>query len=77
MIDNRLSIIKNGNFFTQIAPSFAYGLGLYHPLKMVLNCSMVDIQNSLVINPGKHDILLEWNETDPVTLRPIMSVTVI
>ncbi len=76
-IDDMISIIETGDFMQEISPSFAYGLGLKYPIKMVLNCSGIDVQSNLILNPGTHEILLDYNQTDPTTNRPVMSISTI
>jgi hypothetical protein len=73
-IDNKLADIKSGAFMQSISPSFAYGLGLKYPIKIVLNMSRIDIQNKLVLNPGLHDLLLDYNTTG-ANGRPVFEIT--
>ncbi|GAI97248.1 unnamed protein product, partial [marine sediment metagenome] len=75
-IDNRITSITSGSFMQEIAPSFAYGLGLKHPIKMVLNLTGIDIQTELILNPGAHDLVIDYNETTSDN-RPIFSITVV
>jgi parallel beta-helix repeat protein len=62
-IDNRIGIIESGEFFLKISPSFAFGLGVYHPIKMILNYTDIDIENNLILNKGLNKLALESNST--------------
>jgi len=62
-IDKRISLIDSGDFMLSIAPSFGFGLGLYHPIMMVLNCTDIDLQGDLIIRYGLYRIEIESQKT--------------
>jgi len=72
-IDERIALITGGQFMTKIAPSFAFGLGLTYPIKMVLNLTGMDMQKGTILNPGRHDLLLDYNSTSDN--RPVFEIT--
>ncbi len=63
-IENRIGLIEAGTFLLNIAPSFAYGLGLYHPIKILLTYTDIDVQTSLILQTGYHELEFESNSTD-------------
>jgi len=75
-VENRMPSIERRDFLQEISPSFSYGIGMLYSIKMIVNCSGIDIQNNLILNPGRHRMLLDYNETDS-SYRPIMRITTI
>ncbi len=62
-IDNRMMLIESGQFLAKISPSFAFGLGIYYPIKMLLNYSDIDIEGNLILRKGTHKLTLDYNDT--------------
>jgi hypothetical protein len=63
-IDNRISLVEEGSFFSKISPSFSHTLGSINPIKIVLNYTNIDIQNTLILRRGVHEIAFESNKTN-------------
>ncbi|MFQ5647789.1 MAG: hypothetical protein ACE5FW_00995, partial [Candidatus Aenigmatarchaeota archaeon] len=61
-IENRMPLIEGHEFLKKISPSFAYGLGLLHPIKVLLE-SAIDLQNDLILHEGLHEVLFEYNQS--------------
>jgi len=59
-IEEKIGLIEAGEFLSKISPSFAYGLGLYHPVKTIVEPEGMDILNELILNPGTHEISIEY-----------------
>ncbi|MFH1172035.1 MAG: LamG domain-containing protein, partial [Nanoarchaeota archaeon] len=55
--------LERKTFLNFVSPSFAYGLGLYLPIKILLEYSDIDIQGDQIIRKGYHEITLESNAT--------------
>jgi parallel beta-helix repeat protein len=63
MIENRMPLIEAGSFLSHISPSFGYGLGVHHPIKILLEYSGVDVQSDLALGRGMHELVFESNRT--------------
>ncbi len=63
-VNNRIDSIEKGTFLTNIAPSFAYGLGVKYPIKLLLEYSDIDLQSTLLFQAGTYELELESNKTD-------------
>ena len=62
-IENRMALILGGTFFQHISPSFAFGLGILHPLKLLLHYDTIDLEGWLSLERGYHKIIIENNGT--------------
>ncbi len=62
-IKNRLDLIESLEFMTHISPSFGFGLGLYHPIKVLIEFTDIDIVSNLLVSQGSHEITFDFNET--------------
>lgn len=62
-VDKRINLIEMGQFLTQIAPSFAFGLGNYYPIKIVLSYTNIDIKGKAIKHKGTYEVLVECNES--------------
>jgi hypothetical protein len=58
-IDRRMGDIESGRFMDYVSPSFAFGLGSYHPLKVALRYTGIDIEGSLAISKGIYKLVIE------------------
>lgn len=67
-IANRMPLITAGKFLRYISPSFAFGLGVTHPLKLLAHYDNIDIEGFLLLERGYHRIIIENNGT--VSGRP-------
>ena len=56
---NRSSLLESGDFLDFVSPSFAYGLGTYHTLMVVLQYSGIDIDGSLTGSKGIYKLIIE------------------
>ena len=58
-MDNRVTDIEEGKFMGYVSPSFAFGLGSYHPLKVALRYAGIDIDGSLSLSRGIYKLVIE------------------
>lgn len=58
-VDDRMGDIESGDFMDYVSPSFAFGLGSYHPLKVALRYSGIDIDGGLSISKGFFKLVVE------------------
>ncbi len=72
-IRNRIPLIIAGQFLTKIAPSFAYGLGVYYPIKVMLKYSDIDLEGNINMQRGVHRLVIENNGT--VAGRPVIVIS--
>ncbi|MFQ5648025.1 MAG: hypothetical protein ACE5FW_02205, partial [Candidatus Aenigmatarchaeota archaeon] len=63
-IHTRMPLIEAYGFLGSISPTFGYGLGAIHPIKLLLDYADLDVQGSLKLQPGEHELVLESNRTD-------------
>jgi hypothetical protein len=59
VIDNMMVDIDAGDFLDYISPSFAFGLGTRHPLKVALGYSGIDIEGGLAVSRGIYKLVIE------------------
>ena len=62
-IDKRMQLIESQEFLSQISPTFAFGLGNAHPLKIVIEYSNLDINRTQKIGRGYNRIIVEKKGT--------------
>jgi len=62
-IDTQMDRIEESTFLEGISPSFAYGQGIIHPIKFVLNYPSIDLQGNYIFHRGIHEISLESNKS--------------
>jgi hypothetical protein len=72
-IRNRIPLIEADQFLNKIAPSFAYGLGIYYPIKILLKYRDIDIEGDVKMEKGAHVLVIENNGT--VAGRPQIVIT--
>lgn len=58
-INNRIGMVKRGEFLSQISPSFSYGMGDKYPLKIVLSYNNIDINDTLSVGRGYSRVSIE------------------
>jgi len=60
-VDNRMDIIKSGDFFLEIKPTFGFGLGYLYPIKVILEyANDIEIAHTeLTLRKGVHKLELE------------------
>lgn len=58
-IDQRMGDIESGDFMDYVSPSFAFGLGSYHPLTVALRYTGIDIEGGLTISKGIYKLVIE------------------
>jgi hypothetical protein len=56
---NRTSDLESGDFLDYVSPSFAFGLGTYHPLEVALHYTGIDITGSLSASRGIYKLVIE------------------
>jgi hypothetical protein len=59
VIDERMVDIESGEFMDYVSPSFAFGLGTYHPLKVALSYTGIDIEGGLALSRGIYKLVIE------------------
>ena len=59
VIDRRIGDIESGDFMDYVSPSFAFDLGRYNPLKVVLRFSGIDIEGGLTLSKGIYKLVIE------------------
>ena len=61
-----MNLIKSGEFFQKITPTFAFGFGSDYPIRVLLenNINISGTSSSVVLNRGVHTIELNVNEGD-------------
>lgn len=59
IIDNRIGDIEEGDFMDYVSPSFAFGLGTYHPLKVALRYSGIDLDGAFTVSKGVFKLVIE------------------
>jgi hypothetical protein len=62
-INKRMDLVESGKFLSEISPSFSFGLGVYHPIKIILEYANINIAKGLVLQRGAHNIAIESNGT--------------
>lgn len=63
-IKNRMPLIKDASFLSEISPSFSFPLGTKSPLKLYLSYSDIDIRGNFIFLQGLHEVTLESNKTN-------------
>ena len=58
-IDGRMGEIEGGEFLDHVSPSFAFGLGTWHPLKVALGYTGIDIEGGLAVSKGIYKLVIE------------------
>ncbi len=58
VIDERMGDIEGGDFLDHVSPSFAFGLGTWHPLKVALGYSGIDIEGGLAVSKGIYKLVI-------------------
>ena len=58
-IHNRMPDIESGRFFYYPVPTFGYGLGFIHPIKIMLSYSNINLAGDFTINSGYHQLVVE------------------
>ena len=59
-VQNRMLQIETGSFLKAISPTFGYGLGTEHPIKILLKVPEADLDSSLIIRRGNHELKLSY-----------------
>ena len=72
-VDSRTTDMESGDFLKAVSPSFAFGLGTYHPLKVALQYTGIDIDGSLRASKGLFKLVIE-NKGQSAG-RPLVEVT--
>ena len=77
-IENRLPLLEGSKeFLRKISPSFAYGLGVYYPVKAVLNYNRtMEINNTMTFEKGTTTLLVENKDTIN-NITPVITVDII
>jgi hypothetical protein len=58
-IDNRISLVEEGSFFSKISPSFSFAFGETNPLKLALNYTNLDIRGNFTLTRGNYRAIIE------------------
>jgi hypothetical protein len=58
-IEGRTTDLESGDFLDYVSPSFAFGLGDYHPLKVALTYTGIDIRGALSASKGIYKLVIE------------------
>jgi len=61
--EKRADMIESGGFLNKIKPRFGFGLGQAYPLKILLNYTNLDIRNSIVLQRGRQELVIDYNDT--------------
>lgn len=72
-VDSRAADMESGDFLDAVSPSFSFGLGTYHPLKVALQYSGIDIDGSLSRTKGLFKLVIE--NKGQRSGRPIVEIT--
>lgn len=72
-IDGMAGDMESGEFLRYVSPSFAFGLGTYHPLKVALRYTGIDIGGSLGASRGIYKLVIE-NKGQSAG-RPLVEIT--
>ncbi|MCK4714750.1 MAG: hypothetical protein KAT35_04190 [Candidatus Aenigmarchaeota archaeon] len=59
VIENRMDDIESGDFMDYVSPSFGFGLGSYHPLKVVLSYAGIDLDGGIAMSRGIYKLVIE------------------
>ncbi len=62
-IENRVWLLESMGFLNHPSPTFGFGLGLYHDLRMLLSCQNLDIVRDFSLGTGVQSLIIEHNET--------------
>jgi len=62
-IDNRMGLIHAGAFLDSIKPTFGFGLGWLHPIKIILEPASFDLISSLILQKGRQGLTVSYNGT--------------
>jgi hypothetical protein len=62
-IGDRMGLLEAGTFMEQISPTFGFGLGIHHPIKLILEYPGLDFVGDLSMQLGRHDVLFDYNQT--------------
>lgn len=62
-IDERMDLIRSGRFMEEVSPTFGFGFGVHHPIKMVLEYTALDLVGDLILRLGNYDLVFEYNQT--------------
>ncbi len=60
VLEDRMPLIGWGTFFSRMYPSFGYGLGKDNEVKMLLDYREMDVDEDLILGPGKHSLTVEY-----------------
>jgi hypothetical protein len=58
-LSERAPDLESGSFMDFVSPSFAYGLGTYHPLRVAASYPGIDIRGSIETSRGIYKLLIE------------------
>ncbi|MCJ7816958.1 MAG: hypothetical protein MUP55_03825, partial [Candidatus Aenigmarchaeota archaeon] len=58
-MENRIPLIEAGRFLSQISPSFAFPLGGFYPIRLLLKYPNIDLAGDMVIGKGQHKLVIE------------------
>lgn len=59
-IDKNIGLIEQEDFLSQISPSFAYGLGVLSPIKVVLEYPDIDLVGGFSLRRGDYKLLINY-----------------
>jgi len=63
-VNNRMPMINDKTFLMKISPSFAYGLGVYRPIKITLNYNnTINLEDAITLYRGAHELEIKSNKT--------------
>jgi len=72
IIDKNINLIEAGEFLSCITPSFAFGLGNFYPIKLLLSYMDIDITGDMVLQRGEHRLIIE--NTGTSGNRPVVNI---
>jgi len=58
-MEKRMADIESGKFMEYVSPSFGFGLGSYHPLKVVLGYTGIDLDGVVSMSRGFYKLVIE------------------
>jgi hypothetical protein len=58
-IESRIEDIESGDFLDHVSPTFGFGLGTWHPLKVAMSYSGIDIDGAVGLSKGVYKLVIE------------------
>jgi hypothetical protein len=74
-IERNIGLIEQGSFLSQITPSFAYGLGMFYPLRLVLEYADIDLDGDFSLRKGSYKLAISYQGL--AGTRPLISIRIV